>query len=316
MLKNETSFFAYFCSLCSIKMIITADRYIKCQNSIITSKENLYKQVAPFVKEIVSSNEGKGRHTTIAVSGSSQPVLLSKLLADVSISWKNVEFYFADERCVPYDHPDSNYYAWSKAFTDARIPQGNIHKANSGATPEESAEMQLRILVFTLRYSSELKSLPVQNSYPVFDIIFLGVGPDGHICSLFPGFPHLKDSTHWVVPVHNSPKPPSDRVSLTLPVVNNASHVFVIATGSSKRSVISSSLQGPNDLPISQVCPTQGNMIWFLDQEATPCFVCEIHSSVSHNILSNPNVYSIPTNSHNYTVFFLKTYNSVPSSIP
>lgn len=52
-----------------------------------------------------------------------------------------MEFYFADERCVPYDHPDSNYYAWSKAFEDARIPQGNIHKANSGATPEESAEM-------------------------------------------------------------------------------------------------------------------------------------------------------------------------------
>ena len=52
-----------------------------------------------------------------------------------------MEFYFADERCVPYDHPDSNYYAWSKAFTDAHIPQGNIHKASSGATPEESAEM-------------------------------------------------------------------------------------------------------------------------------------------------------------------------------
>lgn len=109
--------------------------------SIIKSKEILYKQVAPFVKEIVSNNEQKGRHTTIAVSGSSQPLLLSKLLTDGSISWKNVEFYFADERCVPYDHPDSNYYAWSKAFEDAHIPQNNIHKANSGATPEKSAEL-------------------------------------------------------------------------------------------------------------------------------------------------------------------------------
>ena len=124
-----------------------------------------------------------------------------------------------------------------------------------------------------MRYSKELNVLPIQNSYPVFDIIFLGVGPDGHICSLFPGFPQLKDSDHWVVPVHNSPKPPSDRVSLTLPVVNNARNVFVIATGSSKRQVISSSLQGPNDLPISQVCPTQGKMIWFLDEEATPYIV-------------------------------------------
>ena len=107
----------------------------------------------------------------------------------------------------------------------------------------------------------------------MFDIVFLGVGPDGHICSLFPGFPQLKDSSHWVVAVHNSPKPPSDRISLTLPVVNNASNVFVIATGSSKRSVIASSLNGPSELPISQVRPSQGNMIWFLDRDATPSLV-------------------------------------------
>lgn len=108
---------------------------------VIKSKDNLYKQVAPFVKEIVCKNEQEGKCTTIAVSGSSQPVLLSNLLADTSISWKNVQFYFADERCVPYDHLDSNYYAWKKAFDDAHIPEENIHKANSGASPEESAEL-------------------------------------------------------------------------------------------------------------------------------------------------------------------------------
>lgn len=89
----------------------------------------------------MSSNEQKGKCTAIAVSGSSQPILLSQLLADTTISWESVHFYFADERCVPYDHPDSNYYAWKTAFESACIPQNNIHKANSGATPENSAEL-------------------------------------------------------------------------------------------------------------------------------------------------------------------------------
>ena len=103
------------------------------------------------------------------------------------------------------------------------------------------------------------------------------MGPDGHICSLFPGFPQLEDITHWVTFILNSPKPPSDRVTLTLPVVNNARNVFVIATGASKRPVIASVLEGNSTLPIARVHPTHGKLVWFLDDEAKPSPVCLQH---------------------------------------
>ena len=118
------------------------------------------------------------------------------------------------------------------------------------------------------RYEEELRSLPQQDGFPVIDIVLLGMGPDGHTCSLFPGHPQVNESTKWVTHITDSPKPPSERITLTLPVLNNASHVFFIATGKDKSPRIQELLHQTASFPSALVRPTAGELLWFVDSAA------------------------------------------------
>jgi 6-phosphogluconolactonase len=138
----------------------------------------------------------------------------------------NWHFFFADERCVPLDSNDSNYLGFVKPVFDVlKVPRNQIHTINPNVDPHCAAQ----------EYQDELKS--VFGDVIEFDVILLGMGPDGHTCSLFPNHPLLK-SKEVVAAILDSPKPPPQRITLTFPVVNQARNAVFVCTGLGKADML------------------------------------------------------------------------------
>jgi 6-phosphogluconolactonase len=162
---------------------------------------------------------------TLVLAGGSTPQRAYRLLQP-GLGWGRVAVLFGDERCVPPDHPESNYRMAREALLD-RVSPASVHRMAGELGAEEGAR----------RYSE------VVGMYGTLDLVLLGMGPDGHTASLFPGAPELAlDGT--VCPVHNAPKPPPDRISLTLPVLRSARRVVLIATGPDKAEAVAKAARG------------------------------------------------------------------------
>ena len=186
--------------------------------------------------------------------------------------------FYADERVVPPDHPDSNHFLCTQELFSkvSSNPESEliIHKV-----VEEGADMTnyddpdlLEDLAVT--YSQKLaEDFGSGNAvaYPVFDLILLGIGPDGHTCSLFPNHPLLHRKKDWVASLDDSPKPPPKRVTLTYPTLNRADRIVFVATGEGKADVLSTILDKPEEgLPASLVKPEYpGRVRWFVDDAAS-----------------------------------------------
>jgi 6-phosphogluconolactonase len=175
------------------------------------------------------------------------------------------QVYYADERAVPFDHEDSNHGLCVKEFySKVSIPEANIHPIDPSLLDDleelsASYEQDL-ILQFASKDSAR---------FPVFDLMLLGMGPDGHTCSLFPGHELLEEEIGWVAYLEDSPKPPPRRITLTLPVINHALRVVFVATGESKKGMLAKVLDYPElGLPCSRVRPTGGSVTWFTDEAA------------------------------------------------
>lgn len=117
------------------------------------------------------------------------------------------------------------------------------------------------------RYEIELQSLPIKNGFPQFDIVLLGMGPDGHTCSLFPDHSQVNEMNKWVTFINDSPKPPCERITLTLPILNNAKAVFFIVTGKDKYSKMKEIIHHASSCPSALIKPTHGDLIWFVDPD-------------------------------------------------
>ncbi|HED17084.1 MAG TPA: 6-phosphogluconolactonase [Gammaproteobacteria bacterium] len=203
----------------------------------------------------------------VALSGGSTPArLYSALVTHVSaqtINWHMVHIYFGDERMVPTDHPDSNYRMARQTLLDhIAIPAANIHPIPTDCDDfEECAQ----------RYADTLMTQLVSTKagVPIFDLILLGIGPDGHTASLFPGTPILLEYKRPVAAVYLADKS-SWRISLTYPVLNHARHLLILVSGASKQQVVYD-LFGQNtdkhDYPVANLHPT-GSVEWLIDAEA------------------------------------------------
>lgn len=213
------------------------------------------------------SDEAIKRHGkfTIAISGGSLPKQLSAVLKhNKTIDFSKWIVYFADERCVPLDHVDSNYLLCKNELFDfVSIPEENIHTIDPDLVdePEEAAEDYISQLAKTFATKDAVR-------FPVFDLILLGVGPDGHTCSLFPDHALLQDTTNWCAFLTDSPKPPSSRITLTFPVLNHAHNVAFVAAGAGKQDMLHQLLDGPGHLPAQMVKPVTGSLAWFVDDAA------------------------------------------------
>ena len=206
--------------------------------------------------------EQRGRFT-VALSGGSLPGLIAPALLAGSlrcrVEWPAWHVFFADERCVPLYHPDSNYrLACQQLFDFLPIPPAQIYPLAAPFSPAPAAKA----------YQATLKKVFKKATLPHFDLILLGMGPDGHTASLFPGHPLLSERKAWVAPILDAPKPPPERVTLTLPVLNAARAVVFIAAGANKAETLPQVLRPKSTLPAGLVQPTSGNLHWLVDAAA------------------------------------------------
>jgi len=179
-------------------------------------------------------------------------------LADV-IDWRGVHVWWGDERFLPPGDLDRNeVQAQRSLLKRIRLPEENVHRMGSSqgaASPEKVAEA----------YATELARFGEPT--PVFDVLLLGLGPDGHVASLFPGRPEVKVTATSVVAVKDSPKPPPTRLSMTLPTLNRAREVWILTAGAEKARAVADSLAHVAGIPGGMVHGTE-RTLWLIDKAA------------------------------------------------
>jgi 6-phosphogluconolactonase len=217
---------------------------------------------------IVARIAANGQRVAICLSGGSSPKQLFELLATDAyrskIPWDRVHWFIGDERFVPVDNPFNNMSMARKAFLDQCAPSANVHPIPiDSADPAAAAR----------RYEAELKAFygagKLTPERPLFDVVLLGVGPDGHTASLFPGYPAVEETKRWVIEVpkaHVEPFVP--RVSLTLPTLASCREMLFEASGAGKRAILTRVFDG-EDLPANRA-HSEGETIWLLDKAALP----------------------------------------------
>lgn len=206
---------------------------------------------------------------TIALSGGKTPGTLFSVLGshfDSSANWSNVHFFWVDERCVPPEDPESNYGMTKETLLDKiNIPSKNIHRIRGEANPPAEAS----------RYSREIASFTrSENGFPVFDILLLGLGEDGHVASVFPGNERLFNSRNKCK-VTTHPVSGRKRITLTGKVINNSGRIVFMVTGKNKAPIVNDILSAeekPVKYPASYVNPVSGTEEWYLDREAASVF--------------------------------------------
>ena len=208
--------------------------------NIYPTREDLSVAVAGHVALLASQATEKRHCFTVALSGGSLMKILGPQLVSsplrTRIDWSAWHVFWADERCVPLTSPESNYDLANRfLFEHVDIPRDQIHAVDDRLGASETAEAYASVLAKVFQ--------PSTGRLPRFDLILLGVGEDGHTASLFPNHPLLEETQRWVAPVFDSPKPPPERVTLTLPVINNARHILFVAAGEGKQHILSKVLR-------------------------------------------------------------------------
>lgn len=205
---------------------------------------------------------------TLVLSGGSLPASLAGLAAARGVAWDKWFIFFVDERNVPHGDADSTYRLVNEVLlSKVPIPAANVFAIGENLPVDLAAS----------NYEGRLIGLPASvlprnaDNFPVFDLILLGLGPDGHVASLFPNRPETAATKGWVLPVSNSPKPPPERITFTLPAINAAKDVVFVALGGGKADVVQRVLEVqalPGALPAQLVRPGAGRLRWVLDVAA------------------------------------------------
>lgn len=208
--------------------------------------------------------KAKGRFNVALAGGSTPKGAYARLASDFRdrVDWSRVHFYWGDERCVPPEDAQSNFAMAKSALLDPlRIDVEQVHRMDGAAAPESGAE----------RYAEQLRDLPLSaDDFPVFDLVLLGLGKDGHTASLFPGDTAALDNPgkRWVLP-GTAPEGTRNRLTLTFGTINASSHVVFMAIGGEKAAPLRSALTVKSvDVPASLVQPTNRPAEWYVDQAA------------------------------------------------
>jgi 6-phosphogluconolactonase len=226
----------------------------------------LSHEAAQYIIRVAQESIVTHGRFTLALSGGNTPKKLYGLLASEpyasQIDWNLVEIFWSDERCVPPDSPDSNYHmAQEVLLSKVPIPANQIHR-----TPADEADRDAA----SEAYAQEMRNVFGTNGVPKFDLIQLGMGPEGHTASLFPHQASLHEQQRLVMPV-SVPKPPPARLTFTPPLLNAAAHILFLVTGTDKEEAVQAVLEGdhqPDEYPAQIVQPSQGEVTWMLDTAA------------------------------------------------
>jgi 6-phosphogluconolactonase len=230
---------------------------------IYQDPEILADKVSDWLIESIAN--AKGNRFDLAISGGSTPNLLFRSLAAKfpdSKLWSKTHFWWVDERMVPSSDPESNFGTARKLlFSKIQIPETNIHPILGESIPEAEAE----------RYSKLIrKELKMKESWPLFDLIFLGMGEDGHTASLFPNHPELLVSDK-ICEIAYHPVSQQTRITLTGKPLNNAEVVCFLVTGRNKAELLHKILANEpesSSLPAANIHPVHGKLYWLADKSA------------------------------------------------
>ena len=234
--------------------------------AIYPDTETLSQEAAQYIVRVAQEAIASHRRFTIALSGGSTPKKLYALLAEEpyrsQIDWSLVDIFWSDERCVPPSDSESNYLmAQQVLLSKIPIPANQVHRMPADQSDRDAA---------SYAYTLEMQQTIGSESVPSFDLIQLGMGPEGHTASLFPGQASLHEQQRLVMPV-TVPKPPPPRLTFTPRLLNAASHVLFLVTGAEKQDAVKAVLEGefqPDEYPAQIVQPTKGEVTWMLDTSA------------------------------------------------
>ncbi|KAK4489774.1 hypothetical protein RD792_000411 [Penstemon davidsonii] len=251
---------------------ITAPKY-KGNVKVFDTEEDLAVSLAKYTADLSSKISQERDSFTVVISGGSLVKSLRKLVEAPyidSVDWSKWRVFWVDERVVPKDHPDSNYLlAYTEFLSKIPIPAGNVYSINDALSAEGAAddyETCIKHLVKT-----QIIDQSKATGFPKFDLMLMGIGPDGHIASLFPGHPLVQEKEKWVCSIKDSPKPPPERISFSLPVINASANIALVVAGAGKATALRTALSDESNdvdvLPVQLVAP-EGELSWFLDKEA------------------------------------------------
>jgi 6-phosphogluconolactonase len=238
---------------------------MKGKLDVFLSKEDLAKGAAEWIISMIAISISQHGNAAVALSGGTTPRSVYALMARDEfrnrLQWERVHLFWGDERCVPPYSSESNYrMIRDSLLTHLAIPKENIHRIPAELEPAAAAR----------QYEQEIKQLfsLKDGEWPEFDLVLLGLGEDGHTASLFPGTPALEEKSRVVTEVFVE-KLQAHRVTMTLPVINNASNVLFLVSGKDKAPILSEILEGDKGIsPADRVNPKSGNLYWLADRDA------------------------------------------------
>ena len=258
---KKTAIMAYDDSL----YVVQEDWRRKRKPGIISlgDEASFYRYIASQFLSVVESVQEKRGEVRIILSGGKTPIGINgqivSLAGDRDIRWEHVLIFFSDERCVPPDHPDSNYAMIRETLLHRLdIPRGNIFRFFGELGPEEAAQAYERSIVSVFK----------DGVSPDFDLILLGMGTDGHTASLFPGSISIRETKRYAVPGGKGPEG-HDRVTLTYPLLNRGRKIWIMATGGKKQDALRKLLYGPfnpGECPAQGICPAHGELLYILGE--------------------------------------------------
>lgn len=234
---------------------------MKPEIKISPDKNKLIQEFAAYIAGLIEKSIKEKDRCTFVLSGGSTPKSLYEMFASEKyreiIEWSKVYLFWGDERCVSPDHPDSNYRMAREALIDhIDIPSDNVFRIPAEQEPGDAAR----------EYEETIKKIVGGSmQFPVFDIILLGIGEDGHTASLFPGTGALKEKQRWVTEVY-VPRLDTYRITLTLPVINSGRNVIFLVAGEAKADVVRKiiNIKGLH-YPAAHVNPVHGKLVYFID---------------------------------------------------
>ncbi|XP_060519370.1 6-phosphogluconolactonase [Cylas formicarius] len=242
---------------------LLVERFLHTMSVIVEAedRENVISKLSEVIKNAAYESIALNGIFNVGVSGGSLVSFLAAGLPKIKTDFTKWRIFFCDERVVPEDDPDSTFGAYKNQLVDNKninLREDQFVTIKQGVSADDAAKA----------YSDEIAKYLPGNPLPQFDMLLLGMGPDGHTCSLFPGHKLLNETERWVAPITDSPKPPPSRITLTFPVINNAKACVFAISGKDKADMIKRILLDKEDLPAARVQPASGRLYWILDKEA------------------------------------------------
>lgn len=211
--------------------------------TVLSDAEAVARRAADVMANQINDGRMRSADVHIALAGGSTPQRAYELLGDMQGTWSHVHLWLSDERCVPADHEDSNQLMVEQSLVRKLRAQDRpqVHGIRGDLVPEDAAWIYGMDIVRAI------------GADPVFDLVLLGLGPDGHTASLFPGRDEAGAMIAPVIPVRRSPKPPPERVSFSLPLIARARYTLLLATGEGKRDALARVRAGDAELPVARL---------------------------------------------------------------